>query len=238
MDFNWRSPFFTRIAFLVITVLILGINIGDKFNFSLTLILCGAIFFQVVQLLKILDTPPENPSFSSIKFDEVTQNFKSSDDASHLFCSYLNDSLNKIKHSRKEKDSEYHFFKNIVQHVGIGILTFDQQGSIQIMNSAAKKLLRVMKAERLTDLEGVDPSLIEVMKKLRTGGRELLHLKMGDESVQLSIYAIELTLNGELMKLISMSNIQSELEEKEMEAWQNLVRVLTHEIMNSVTPIS
>jgi len=52
------------------------------------------------------------------------------------------------------------------------------------------------------------------------------------------LYAIELTLRGEVMKLISMSNIQSELEEKEMEAWQNLVRVLTHEIMNSVTPIS
>ncbi|MBS1559875.1 MAG: GHKL domain-containing protein, partial [Bacteroidetes bacterium] len=48
----------------------------------------------------------------------------------------------------------------------------------------------------------------------------------------------ELTLRGEPMKLISMSNIQSELEEKEMEAWRNLVRVLTHEIMNSITPVS
>jgi signal transduction histidine kinase len=54
----------------------------------------------------------------------------------------------------------------------------------------------------------------------------------------LSVYAIELTLKGENVKLVSIQNIQSELEEKEMEAWQNLVRVLTHEIMNSVTPIS
>jgi len=52
------------------------------------------------------------------------------------------------------------------------------------------------------------------------------------------VFAIELTLRDEEVKLISMNNIQSELEEKEMEAWQNLVRVLTHEIMNSVTPIS
>src|SRR5690606_129377 len=56
--------------------------------------------------------------------------------------------------------------------------------------------------------------------------------------IQLSVYAIELTLRGENVKLVSLQNIQSELEEKEMEAWQNLVRVLTHEIMNSVTPIS
>jgi nitrogen fixation/metabolism regulation signal transduction histidine kinase len=240
MDFNWRSPFFTRIAFLVITAFILGTNIAGKFSFSLTLILGVAIFFQVVQLIKMIEAPATGPSLLSVKFDEVTQTFKnhSKDHEVTNFCSYLNDSLTKVKNNRKEKNSEYHFFKNIVQHVGIGILTFDQHGAIQIMNSAAKKLLRVTKADKLEDLEEVDVSLVDVMRKLRTGGRELLQLKMGDESIQLSIYAIELTLKGETMKLISMSNIQSELEEKEMEAWQNLVRVLTHEIMNSVTPIS
>jgi two-component system nitrogen regulation sensor histidine kinase NtrY len=65
-----------------------------------------------------------------------------------------------------------------------------------------------------------------------------VRIRFGDESLQLSVYVIELTLRDEEVKLVSMSNIQSELEEKEMEAWQNLVRVLTHEIMNSVTPIS
>ncbi len=80
--------------------------------------------------------------------------------------------------------------------------------------------------------------MVNVFTKLKTGGRELTRLKIGEEVVQLSIYAIELTLRGENVKLVSLQNIQSELEEKEMEAWQNLVRVLTHEIMNSVTPIS
>ncbi len=79
---------------------------------------------------------------------------------------------------------------------------------------------------------------MHVFRKLKTGGRELFRLKIGDDIIQLSVYAIELTLRGENVKLISLQNIQSELEEKEMEAWQNLVRVLTHEIMNSVTPIS
>jgi nitrogen fixation/metabolism regulation signal transduction histidine kinase len=150
----------------------------------------------------------------------------------------LNESLNKFKFSRREKDSEHQFFKNIVQHVGIGILTFDDDGVIQIINTAAKRLLKVERAEKLDDLIDVDSSLVESFKKLKTGGRELLQLKAGDETVQLSFFAIELTLRGKPMKLISMSNIQSELEEKEMKAWQDLVRVLTHEIMNSVTPIS
>ena len=62
--------------------------------------------------------------------------------------------------------------------------------------------------------------------------------KKDEDEVQLAVYAIELSLRGKAFKLISLQNIQSELEEKEMEAWQNLIRVLTHEIMNSVTPIS
>jgi nitrogen fixation/metabolism regulation signal transduction histidine kinase len=125
-----------------------------------------------------------------------------------------------------------------VQHVGIGILTFKRDETIQIINNAAKRLLHIDKADRLHDLRDVSEDMVEAFLKLKTGGRELVRVKNGDETIQLSIYAIELTLRGEEVKLISMSNIQSELEEKEMEAWQNLVRVLTHEIMNSVTPIS
>jgi nitrogen fixation/metabolism regulation signal transduction histidine kinase len=150
----------------------------------------------------------------------------------------LNEAITKLKTSRSEKDSEYQFFKNIVQHVGIGLLTFKKDGSIQIMNTAAKKLLRVNNAKHIDDLRTVSDVLVEAFLKLKTGGRELARLVLADETIQVSIYAIELTLRGEVIKLISINNIQSELDEKEMEAWQNLVRVLTHEIMNSVTPIS
>src|SRR5687767_3376604 len=144
----------------------------------------------------------------------------------------------KLRNSRREKDSEFLFFKNIVMHVGIGLIIFREDGKIEIFNSAARRLLKINRAETINDLKEVSDTLVNVFMKLKTGGRELLRLKIGDDFVQLSIYAIELTLRGENVKLISLQNIQSELEEKEMEAWQNLVRVLTHEIMNSVTPIS
>lgn len=124
-------------------------------------------------------------------------------------------------------------------HVGIGLIIFKEDtGKIEIFNSAARRLLKVNRAETVNDLKEVSETLVNVFTRLRTGGRELLRLKVGEDFIQLSVYAIELTLRGENLKLISIQNIQSELEEKEMEAWQNLVRVLTHEIMNSVTPIS
>ena len=243
MEFNWRSPLITRIAILAVTIFALAFaTITDDKSYILILALGGAIFFQLKHLVKIVESSNENiASFlDAIEFDDLSASFKtnSTEPGVQKLHKELNDALAKLRHSRKERDSEYQFFKNIVQHVGIGILTFKRDGSIQIINSAAKRLLRVTKAESIEDLREMSEPLVEAFLKLKTGGRELVRLKSGDEVIQLSVFAIELTLRGEELKLISMSNIQSELEEKEMEAWQNLVRVLTHEIMNSVTPIS
>ncbi len=243
MEFNWRSPLFTRIAILLSTVFAFAFVVHDKSIFNLLPFgLLAAIAFQVSHLIKSVEQPTGDFSsfFKSMRFDETTFSYKtdSQDLNTKKLQSELNEALSKLKNLRVERDSEYQFFKNIVQHVGIGILTFKKDGSIQIINSAAKRLLRVTKAETLQDLKEISEPLVDAFRQLKTGGRELIRIKTGDESVQLSIFAIELTLRGDELKLISMSNIQNELEEKEMEAWQNLVRVLTHEIMNSVTPIS
>ena len=232
----------TRVAILVATIFGFAYATVDHSNFLLIIGLLGAILFQVSQLIKAVEKSNENMTsfLDSIRFDDLSSSFKtdSHDPTVQRLHGELNEALAKLRSSRTERDSEYQFFKNIVQHVGIGLLTFKKDGTIQIMNTAAKRLLRVNKAETVEDLRVVSDSLVDVFLKLKTGGRELIRLKTGDESVQLSVFAIELTMRGEEVKLISMNNIQSELEEKEMEAWQNLVRVLTHEIMNSVTPIS
>ena len=243
MDFNWRSPLVTRLGILLATMVVFAFIVtSSNRSYFLLLALLGAIGFQVTQLMKVVESSNDNiASFlDSIRFDDLSQSFKtdSNDPSIQRLHKELNEALSKLRMSRREKDSEYQFFKNIVQHVAIGLLTFKRDGSIQIMNSAAKRLLRISKADRIEDLKEVSEALVDTFVKLKTGGRELLRLKFGDETVQLSVFAIELTLRDEEVKLISMSNIQSELEEKEMEAWQNLVRVLTHEIMNSVTPIS
>ncbi|MFZ5971928.1 MAG: sensor histidine kinase [Bacteroidota bacterium] len=243
MEFNWKSPLVTRVAILVATVFVFAFLFKlNEFNWLLTLALGGAVFFQVAQLIKAVEKSNEDiTSFlDSIRYDDLSSSFKtdSNDPSVQRLHQEMNEALNKLRNSRRERDSEYQFFKNIVQHVGIGLLTFKKDGTIQIINSAAKRLLRVTRAEHLDDLREVGESLIDSFLKLKTGGRELVRLQSGDETIQLSVYAIELTLRGDEVKLISMSNIQTELEEKEMEAWQNLVRVLTHEIMNSVTPIS
>ncbi len=257
MDPNPRSPLMTRLLVFAGSVLLFGFLYGrDSSSFVLAAlgVFIAFQFFGLGQAVKnapggsAAATPssrPEQPSpsipdISAITFDETSQTFKtnSNDNQVYQCCKKLNEALASSKNNRRDRDSDYQFFRNIVQHVGIGLLTFKKDGAVQIINSAARKLLRVGPITNIRQLNDNSPTLVEAFQKLKTGGRELIHLKIGDDTVQLSVFAIELTLRGEEIKLISMSNIQSELEEKEMEAWQNLVRVLTHEIMNSVTPIS
>ncbi len=242
MDFNWRSPVVPRVAFLAASIFLFSFFTFSTGDWIYALVFLALSGYQVKLLIEHLDRSNENiASFlDSIQFDDLSYSFKtaSNDPSVKRLHQELNEAMLKLRNVRREKDSEFLFFKNIVMHVGIGLIVFKEDGTIEIFNSAARKLLRLNKAEKLSDLKEVSEILVHVFEKLKTGGRELVRLKIGEELVQLSAYAIELNLRGEYVKLISIQNIQSELEEKEMEAWQNLVRVLTHEIMNSVTPIS
>jgi nitrogen fixation/metabolism regulation signal transduction histidine kinase len=242
MRFNWKTPVLPRVAFLAASIFLFAFFTFSQGDWFFALVFLAVSAYQVKLLIEYLDRSHENiASFlDSIQFDDLSFSFKtqSDDPAVRKLHQELNEAMQTLRRSRSERDSESLFFKNIVMHVGIGLIVFRENGEIEIFNSAARKLLKIKRANHIADLSTVSETLVHVFEKLKTGGRELIRLKIGDEFVQLSIYAIELTLRGENVKLISVQNIQSELEEKEMEAWQNLVRVLTHEIMNSVTPIS
>src|SRR5258706_3892044 len=216
MEFNWRSPVMTRVAILVATIFCFAYATVTKANFVLIVGLLGPIFFQVTQLVKALEKSNDNMTsfLDSIRFDDLSSSFKtdSHDPTVQRLHRELNDALAKLRSSRTERDSEYQFFKNIVQHVGIGLLTFKKDGTIQIMNTAAKRLLRVNKAETVEDLRVVSDPLVEVFLKLKTGGRELIRLKNGDEYEQLFVFSIELTMRGEEVELNSMNNNQNEFE--------------------------
>ena len=242
MGFNWRSPVVPRVVMMAATVFLFCFFAFSGTEWIYAIFFLGVSVYQVKLLIEYLDRSNENiASFlDSIRFDDLSYSFKtqSDDPIVQRLHRELNEAMQKLRGARREKDSEFLFFRNIVMHVGIGLIVFKENGQIEIFNSAARRLMKISRAENIDDLKEVSESLVLVFKKLKTGGRELFRLRIGDDIVQLSVYAIELTLRGENVKLVSLQNIQSELEEKEMEAWQNLVRVLTHEIMNSVTPIS
>lgn len=239
---NFRVNLIIRVVALTLTILLLGQQLYDESFFLTQLLTFGLIVLQVYSIIRFVDTTNREIAgfLESIRYDDFSHTYPVKRDGSSLdmLKQEFNKVMRKFREIRAEKEAQYHYLKTIVQHVGIGIITFDKQGNVQIINAAAKRLLRIHQLNNVNQLRSISEPLVTSFKELKTGGRDLVKLDLQDSMVQLSIYAIELTLRGDEFKLVSLNNISSELEEKEMEAWQNLIRVLTHEIMNSVTPIS
>ncbi len=153
----------------------------------------------------------------------------------------LYETLNRIsgvfKAISAEKEAQYRFLEMLVEHLRVGILSVDETGKIVLANQAVKDLLRKEVLFSLRTLESFDTSLANNLRDIRTNETRLLKLRVQNELLQLSVHASEFRLEGQYHKLISMQNIRNELDVREMEAWQKLIRVLTHEIMNSVSPI-
>ncbi len=221
------------------------ILVGTWLNNSLTITIALFVVLVVVQvfsLLKYLHEP--NTEVKEILNSINKKNYAPGESAfySNATASQLHNSINQLlkrhKTQSSNKNEESLFFKNIVHHAGIGLIAIDEEGKVEVINNAAKKLLQIYDIKYITELQSLSEELVELFFKLKTGGRDLAKLNIDGELVQLSVYAIELVLKNKAYKMITLQNINSELEEMEMTAWQNLVRVLTHEIMNSVTPIS
>jgi two-component system nitrogen regulation sensor histidine kinase NtrY len=146
--------------------------------------------------------------------------------------------LREFRKTRSDRQEQYRYLQTVVQHVGIGLLAFDTNGKIDLINNAAKRLLGISVARNISDLGRVSPELVTKLQSLTAGQRELHRIAFAGETLQLVLSATEFKLGQRSIKLVSFQNISGELAEREMEAWQQLVRVLTHEIMNSITPIA
>jgi signal transduction histidine kinase len=150
----------------------------------------------------------------------------------------FNEVIKEFRKNRAEKEEHYNYLLTVVQHVSIGIIAFRKDGKVDIFNNAIKRLLQVTNLKHINDLASIKPSLPENLLKMKAGDKQLIKLVVENELLQISVYATEFRMRGEEFLLVSLQNISAELEEKEIESWQKLIRVLTHEIMNSITPIS
>lgn len=174
----------------------------------------------------------ENADFT-VKFSRDSKYGKSFQQLNEAF----NHVLDAFRDVRAEKEAHLQYLNTVVQYVRVGLISFDQDGKIELFNNAAIKLLRTPYIRNISELERHSATLFKILIKLKPGDNTLLKLSQNNEELQLSVTATELRLRGKAFKLVSLQNILPELQQKEVEAWQNLAKVLRHEIMNSITPI-
>ena len=154
----------------------------------------------------------------------------------------INESLNRIlqillqaKADAKEREK---YYEMIMNSVNTGIVVINEKGFVLQQNSESLRLLGLPVFTHIRQLERIDEKLAERFTGLQPG--EKYHLSFRNErgAVNLSVRVSETVLKGERVKLIAMNDIHGEMEDKEVDTWIRLTRVLTHEIMNSVTPIT
>lgn len=133
---------------------------------------------------------------------------------------------------------QYQYLQTIVAHVEVGLLCYSQKtGEVLLMNKALERMLRRPYVQHINGFRYLGENFQHMLETLQPGHNELIKLRTGQELMQLAIQATEFKLQEEPFQLISFQDIRGELEARDLEAWQQLIRILPHEIMNSVTPV-
>jgi hypothetical protein len=120
----------------------------------------------------------------------------------------------------------------------VSVIAYSSDGNIELINKTAKKLFQLATIKNIKSLEPLSPELVSTLLNIRPGENKLVKLQYDDDILQLAIFASTIKVKDKLIFLVTIKDIQNVLEEQETEAWQKLIRVLTHEIMNSITPIA
>lgn len=198
------------------------------------------IILQLVDIFRFVSQTNRKLTrfLDSVRYSDFISGFTSDNKLGKSFKDLniaFNEVLEAFRKARSEKEEHWQYLNTVVQQVRTGIISFDAHGSVQIINTVAKRLLGTPSLRNIRELQLVNPRLYQALTNVLAGKSELYK---GSNDLHLTIQSTELRIRGEGVKLVTLQNIQPEMQKQELEAWQNLTRVLRHEIMNSITPIS
>lgn len=151
----------------------------------------------------------------------------------------FNEIIGTFKAISRERETQYHYLHNVLELVDTGILSYDvTTGEVLWVNDTLKKQLLLPYIKSLPGLARRYPDLARQLAELKPGDRQVIVLQPEKATVKLLFSATVFQTEGKQYKLIACQNISEALDETEARAWQRLLSVMTHEIMNSVAPIS
>lgn len=178
-----------------------------------------------------------NQFLLSLQHQDFSLNFKEGKGNLKEFYQSMNKIIALFSKISVQKEINHRYLETLVEHVRIGIISFDKGGNVHLINKAFLELIDKKSIRVVKQLRGVSESLTDEISSLRSGETKVIRFQKENELFNLSLHATSFRLDEKSFTLISMQNITHELNAKEMEAWQSLIKVLTHEIMNSVSPI-
>jgi len=235
---NYKLKFILRIMILVLGLTALVYSFVVLKSFMRTLFSSVFCILSIIELFQYLNKMHKDFKYfiQALIYEDFSNHYKSEDSKNvyNLF-NQLNSKYQKIAF---DKEVQYALIQTIIQNISIGIIVSDKNNNIELINNKINRLLKCNKLKSLNDLIIKYPILKDRFKNAIPGKPELIELQVEGELLKLSVNISKFKIEGKSLDLISFQDINVELDEQELLAWQKLIRVLTHEIMNSVTPIS
>lgn len=238
---KFQLNIFIRVTLIVLTSFALLFVYNNNFYYSFAVVLT-LILLQTISLINYLNKMQRSLKSFLHQIKESEHNFSfhaNSRENPFNELNYYYEQINKvIKTSRIEKENQYHYLQYVIEHIAIGLIAFDEDGNVELLNNSAKNVFQIGSIKNISSLDSIDDSISQLLFNLTSSEPKLKVIKIADEFLHLSFKASRFKLKNKDIKLISFQNIKPELDEKEVQSWQKLIRVLTHEISNSITPIT
>ncbi len=238
--------FYIRIAcYILLLIGFSGLSVWlflNHYSWGLILLVVLGIIIVSVKILSVFDKIQQKIAyfFNAVENEDSTLFFP--EKVSHKPLKELHKSLNRInfliKEAKLKNREQEQYFAALLEQVTTGIVVLNSRGNILQANTAAKKLLNYTTLTHIVQLKQVDENLYQAFVMLNEGNRQLVKLTHNSTTMQLMLQATDFKVRNKTFTLVSIQDIRNELDAKEVESWLKLIRVLTHEIMNSITPIT
>lgn len=148
------------------------------------------------------------------------------------------DVMQRFRAARLDREAQRRYLEALVEHVPVAILAVHDDGKVELLNSAARRLLDTTAATTVQALLAFGPAFQRDVVQARSGDRAVTRMDADGVQRHLILSATQLTVTGAAVRLVTLQDIQRELDWNELSAWQDMARILSHEIMNSLTPIA
>ena len=241
MGFNrFRLFVLIRVIVLFLTVAAFVYLIFFDRKYVTTVVTGFLIFFEVFELFNYIESTNKKLRrfFDAIKYNDFNMSFTHDNKLGRTFKELnmaFKDVIDAILAERKKREQFFQQLNVVVENIGTGIISIDDTGKVRLINRAALSLLGLENLRNVDDLNSKSPALAKVLENLNDSHRATYKNHRGQE---LAITETRYKLGSDFFRLLAFQDIKAELQAKELEAWQNLTKVLRHEIMNSIAPIS
>jgi nitrogen fixation/metabolism regulation signal transduction histidine kinase len=238
---RFRAGIAWRIAALFATVAAAAWMISST-QWYVTIALClAAIIAQAVALARFsMQSTRELARFlDALSFDDMSQSFVgfAADPAHRELGTAMERVFARLRANRSELDEQAHYLQTLVNHVPVALLSIDERGAVRLLNLAARRLFETSPAD-VGQLSRFGQSFAVTVESLRPGSTAIVRMERRSGSLQLKAAVTEIAAGGVRRRLISLQNIENEMSAQELAAWQTVIRVISHEVMNSLTPVS